>query len=286
MWWGRYKRVEKWFRLLGILLAGCLALVAVLSRPDPMSVLRGFALPSLSEGNSWHGTLFLLMALLGAGAGSVNNLKYPAFLMEKRWSRHGHLRVNRQQALLSAGGLLMAAALVQMAFAASGQTTHDMRTARDLIAVIERFLGGAGRLAMTFGLAAATFSTFVGANTGYSLITSDLVHNILRRQRSPSGMQPLGDLPEYRWALLLFTVPSLYVLFTAWQPVWLVLISAAAVVVLLPVVAVVLLLLTSDRARMGEHANGWFTKVVLVLVVAAALYLTWQNALNMISGGA
>jgi Mn2+/Fe2+ NRAMP family transporter len=226
----------------------------------------------------------MLMALLGVGAGSVNTLKYPAFLKEKRWSSRSHLRVNRQQALLSSVGLLIAAALVQVAFAASGQTTRDIRTASDLIAVIGRFLGEPGRLAMAVGLAAAAFSTFVGSNTGYSLITSDLVHNVVRRKGKQSGTQAPGALPEYRWALLLFTVPSLYVLFTAWQPIWLVLLSAAVEAVLLPAFVVVLLLLTSDSARMGEHANAWPTKIVMTLVVLTALYLTWRNALALIHG--
>jgi len=84
-------------------------------------------------------------------------------------------------------------------------------------------------------------------------------------------------------ALLLFTVPSLYVLVTDWQPIWLVLLSAAATVALLPLTVPVLLALTSDRRRMGEHTSGLATKVVMTLVVLAALYLTWQNARALIA---
>jgi manganese transport protein len=281
MWWGRYKRVEKWFRLLGAVLASSLVLVVVLSRPDPALVLRGLTVPSTQGGGSWSGTMFVLMALVGAGAGSVNSLKYPAFLKEKRWSSRGHLRVNRQQALLSSIGLLIGAALVQVAFAASGQTTQNIRTASDLIAVIGRLLGEAGRLTIAVGLSAAAFSTFVGTNTGYSLISSDLVHNVLRGKGKHSGTQAPGALPEYKWALLLFTVPSLYVLFTNWQPIWLVLLAAAFEAVMLPVFVGLLLALTSDPSRMGKNVNAWPSRIVMALVMLAALYLTWQNALAL-----
>ena len=285
MLWGRYARIEKWFRGLAILLACCLILVAVLARPDPLLILKGLTVPSMPQGSSLPGTLFVLMALMGAGAGSVNNLKYPAFLLEKGWDSRHYLRANRRQALFSAGGLLLAAVLVQVAASASGQQAEGIRTAGDLTAIFGRALGEPGRLAITFGLAAAVFSTFVGANTGYSLIVSDLVHNVLRRNQSRTGTQPPGSLPAYRWALLVFAVPSLYVLFTNWQPVWMVLLSAAATVVLLPLTVPVLLILTSDRERMGEHTSGWATKIVMMLVVLAALYLTWQNARALLAGG-
>jgi Mn2+/Fe2+ NRAMP family transporter len=285
MWWGRYPRVEKWFRPLGLLLACCLAMVAVLARPDPLLVFHGLAVPSILQGGSLRRTLFLLMALMGAGAGSVNNLKYPAFLLEKRWDKEGYLRANRQQALLSAGGLLVAALLVQVAFAASGQQTQGIQTANDMAAIIGRVLGAPGRLAMSLGLAAAVFSTFVGANTGYSLIASDLYHNVLRRDCGETRKGSPGSLPAYRWALLVFTVPPLYVLFTAWQPIWMVLLSAAMTVVLLPLTVTVLLLLTSDSVRMGEQANGWSIKMTMVFVIVAALYLTWSNAQALLPSG-
>jgi len=52
---------------------------------------------------------------------------------------------------------------------------------------------------MTVGLAAAVFSTFVGANTGYSLIVSDLFHNVLRRKQDGAGTESPGRLPAFRW---------------------------------------------------------------------------------------
>ena len=285
MWEGRYARVEKWFKPLAMLLACCLIVVALLSRPNPVLIMQGLIMPSVPQGGSLPSTLFLLMALMGAGAGSVNNLKYPAFLREKGWDSRLYLRANRRQALYSAGGLFFAAFLVQVATAASGHPTQELKTASDLTAIFARVLGEPGRLAMAAGLAAAVFSTFVGANTGYSLITSDIFHNVLHRSEGKARTRPPGDLPAYRGALLLFTVPSLYVLVTNWQPVWLVLLSAAVTVVLLPLTVPVLMLLTSSRARMGGHASGWATKAVMTLLVLAALYLTWQNSRALLAAG-
>jgi len=286
MWWGRYPRIERCFRPLALLLACCLIAVGLLARPDPGSILRGLLVPSISGGGSFSNTLFLLMALLGSGAGSVNNLKYPAFLIEK-WSRpDDRLRSNRREALRSAVGLFFAALLVQVAVAAAAPGEQGLKTIADLAAVTTRVLSKAGRIAVCLGLAASAFSTFVGANAGYSLIASDIFHNVLYRRISVNGSQTRptpGDLPAYRWALFLFAVPPLYVLGTNWQPVWLVLSSAAVMVVLLPLTVTVLLVLTNDRKRMGDHVNGWMEKTVMMLVVAASLYLTFRSVTSLFS---
>lgn len=283
MWWGRYARIEKWFVYLGLLLACSLCAMALFARPDAGSILRGFTMPVVPRGASLGSTLFLLMALLGTGTGSIENLKYPAFLQENGLAQRDRLRSNRQQALVSACGLLGAAFLVQVAVAASDRSAQGISTINDLALIIGRVLGEPGRIAIGLGLTAAVFCTFVGANTGYSLITSDLFHRVLRRNRGDLRKVSTGDLAGYRGALLLFTVPPLYVLVTAWQPVWLVLLAAAAMVVLLPLSATALLLLTSNAARMRGHANGWTARAVLVLVIATSLYLTWQNGKSFLS---
>jgi Mn2+/Fe2+ NRAMP family transporter len=51
-------------------------------------------------------------------------------------------------------------------------------------------------------------------------------------------------------------------------------------VVLIPVLAVALLRLTNSRETMGEHVNGWGTKLVMCVLILVSLYLTFRSAIE------
>lgn len=73
-----------------------------------------------------------------------------------------------------------------------------------------------------------------------------------------------------------------YVFFTGWTPMGLVLVYGLVSILTLPIMASVILFLTSSRARMGEAANGWLTNGILVATILCAVVLSWQGAVDLL----
>lgn len=285
MYWGRYRMVERLSRPLLVILGGPLVTVALLSKPDPAAILQGLLIPSIPEQQGMYSFALLLMALVGAGSGSLSNLKYAAFVHEKGWRDLSFLRPQRVDLLLSVAGMFAISALIQIAAAATLRPSgFQLEGAEDLVPMFSQALGNAGRIILGIGLWAAVFTTYVGSSTGYALMLSDIYHRFIRPPKDAGGSEAIAGghdhLPAYRWCVVWFCVSPLYVLLTDWTPIWITLLSASLAVILLPVTVSVLLRLTSDRKLMGAHVNGWATNTVMVSVILATIYLTYQNAIE------
>jgi len=284
MYWGRYRMVEMWAKPLMVLLGACLVGAAFLARPDPLAIVRGTFVPSIPPDEGIYGFALVLMALAGGGASSLGNLKYAVYLHEKGWRDLSFLKRQRVDLLLSVTGLFVMMALMQIAAAGTLRPLGiPLKNADDLVPIFAMAAGDAGRIVLAVGLWAAVFTSYIGVNTGYSLLVSNIFHNYIQSDGHCRPAEPGGDggRPAYRWSLIWFSVSPLYVLLTDWKPIGMALFAACLFVVLLPVVVLVLLRLTTDRKLMGDHVNGWVTNAVMVFVACAALCLTWQNAVKL-----
>lgn len=282
MHWGKYRMVEKISKPLMALLGGSLLLAAVLSRPDLKAAAAGLFVPSVPAGQDLSSYSLVLLALIGSGAASLGNLKYSAFVHEKGWTDPTFLRRQRIDLLLGGLGIFSMYFLAQLAAAATLQpSAGHLRDVEDLVPMFAGVLGSHGRVVVALGIWAASFSTFLGATTGDSLMVVDLWRNALRGAPAP-GAGGLSGLPEYRWCLAWFCVSPMFVLFTDWSPLWLAMLAAAVTALLLPVVVGILLWLTGSRKRMGSHANPWVVNGLMVLVIAASLYLAFLSGRKML----
>lgn len=278
MYWGRYKVVERISKPLLVVLGGSLALAAVFSRPDLSGIARGAIIPSAPAGEAAYSFAFILLALVGSGAGALGNLKYAAFVHEKGWKDLSFLRMQRIDLILSGVGLYTMLVLVQIAAAATlYPAAQPLREVEDLLPMFARVLGDSGRIVLGLGLWAAVFTTYTGATTGDCLLVTDIWYNVLR-PRAEGAPANASETPAYRWCLLWFCLSPLYVLLTDWKPIWLVVVQAVVLALLLPVIVLVLLWLTNNRRLMGRHTNGWASNLVMGTLVLATFYLTWQSA--------
>jgi len=95
MFWGRYSSIENLFKVLAAMLSITFAAAAVLSRPDLGAAARAIVLPGLPPNKGLHDVFFVLMALVGAGSGSLTNLTYSYFIHRKGWRGTAHLNEQR-----------------------------------------------------------------------------------------------------------------------------------------------------------------------------------------------
>jgi Mn2+/Fe2+ NRAMP family transporter len=271
IYWGRYPAVEKASKPLLFIMGGSLILAAIGSRPDLGAIAAGLLRPALPQSDGFYSPVLVTMALIGASVGSMTTLKYSAFMYEKGWRDESFRRQQRMDLLFTALGAFVLAALIQIAAAAVLRPRGlQVENLDDLAPLFEFTMGEWGRVTLGLCLWATVFSTYLGSNTGYALMATDIYRRVVRGSESKGSADPL-----FRGFVVWFCVSPMYVLWTSWKPVPVVLVTGMMFLVLFPVLLFVLLKLTNDRGLLGEHTNSWWTNCwlgLLALGIAAATY--------------
>ena len=286
IYWGRYRLFEKLSKPIAMTMLSCLAVVAILSKPDPASLIKGALTPVLPTEPGLHSPALVVMAVLAAATASLSNLKYSAYVHEKGWRSLSFLRTQRMDLLVSMGVMFCILATIQIAAAGALQPRGiEVGKLEDLIPIFADLLGYGGRILLGVALWSIVFTSALG-ETGHGIMISDVYYRFIRRSPVVGELnQTAGEMPAYRWMVLYVFVSPLYALFTGWTPVGLVLLKSASTLLMLPIVVLAVLRLTADRKIMGVHANGWFTNIVLVLTTVAAAYLGCQGAIELLGSG-
>lgn len=284
MYRGGYRGVEWLCRPFLVILGASLVIVAVLARPSAEDILYGLFIPSYPGATGAYSYFLLLMAVAGTSVGSINHLKYPAYIYERGWRSPKGFAEQRADLALSVAGQFVFAVLIQVAAAATFHGgSFDVASIEDLVQIFAGPLGEFGRVILGIGLWAAVFTSYLGSNTGYGLIVADTYERFVQR-RAKVDDQAVRDARRgriYQVVLTLFCVPPLYVLATSWKPVWVLIATSAMFLVLTPVMMTGLLVITENRALMGDRVNGWASRAALVASILVTLYLTYESALEL-----
>ncbi|MGH9387364.1 MAG: divalent metal cation transporter, partial [Vicinamibacterales bacterium] len=276
---GGYGPIERLCKALALVLGAMLVVTAVAVRPSIGAIARGL-LPAAPADAGVYSTALLVMALVGTESGSLTNVTYSYFVLEKGWRGIRDLGAQRVDLAIGVAGLLLAGVLLQVVAAATlyGAETA-VRSVDDLSRMFSTRFGVLGLTVFAAGLLGKTFSGFVGGTTGYALIASDICRRV--------GLGVSGSVAEgsdrrhdriYRVAVAVLSLSPLYVVFTGWKPVILALVSSAAMAALIPLLAIGLLVLGNDRRRLGEHANRWPANTLIVALAVVAMWLIVVNA--------
>ena len=287
MFWGGYPMIERFFKFLLLLLGGALIFGAVMSRPDLSAVLQGTFIPSFPGRHGLYDIAFLLMALVGTEAGSMTNVTYTYFMHEKGWVRRSDLPRQRFDLIFSVCCMFAMGSLVQIAAAGTlGRQGISLESLSDLLRILGEGPGTVGFAVFGLGLLAAVFTGFVGGTTGYALIVTDIVRNVLpgRGRAAMSSHPDYRQDPVYRGCVALWSFSPLYILFIHVQPIWLLLAATAFGVLAIPLLAFCLLRITSDRALMGSYVNSRLTNLLLALLGLVSFYFCIDRAVRWFAG--
>ena len=284
--WGGYTVIELFCKILVGIMGVSLLVAALLSNPDPIDILGGLFFPSLPQTQGLYSAVLIIMALIGAEAGSNANLTYAYFIREKGWKDISFLKRQRFDLATGVISLFVLGALLQIAAAG---TIHplgiEVESPEDLSEIFLRTQGEIGLVAFSLGLWGAAFSSFIGMNIGFALIFTDICRNFIPGLKNSKAYKSKGYTPNkdpiYKWIILFWSLTPIYIVFTDVQPVWLVLMVTSFLVLLIPLLAVCLLWITNDKSLMGEYRNNWLTNMVLLTLVLIAIYLTNERGLDL-----
>jgi Mn2+/Fe2+ NRAMP family transporter len=283
MTWGGYRFIEYFCKVVVAVKGISLVISAAMSHPHPAAILKGTLVPTVPGSTGLYSALLVLMALIGTEAGSMTNLTYPYFMYEKGWRNISFRKVQQLDLGIGVACIFIMGALLQIAAAG---TLHPLgiklEGPEQLVKIFSQTQGVAGLVIFALGLWGAAFSSYVGATIGYGLILTDICRKFVpafkKNSTAERSQEETKKDPIYRWAIALWVFSPLYIVFVHARPVWLVLTVSSMVIVVIPVLAFALLRITNDKKLMGEYKNGWFTNLILVLLLVISLYFTWVNA--------
>ncbi len=92
---GRFERVQKVFYVTLSLLTVSLLGIAIYSGPDVIGIAKGTFMFQIPQDHGSFSALLVVVALIGAVAGSVANLLYPYFIQQKGWAGPKYRKVQR-----------------------------------------------------------------------------------------------------------------------------------------------------------------------------------------------
>jgi Mn2+/Fe2+ NRAMP family transporter len=279
MYFGGYKGVERRSKLLTGVLGASLLAIVLLAMPDLPTLFGDAFRIAIPEAGSGYGPFVVIMILLGGNLESVTNLKYSAFVFEKGWRDPSHLRQIRLDLVTGILGSLIMVMLIQIA---AGATLHPrglhVKELDDLVSMFTAVLGPAGKVLLCVSIWTIVFNTYIGSNMGYSLLTADLLVPVPDRAADEATQKEfeMSRRNIYRRALLVYCIPPLYVFWTSWKPLPLVLASATMFAAAIPLVVVLILVLANDKKRMGACANGPLANTLFGLVLILTSFATWE----------
>jgi Mn2+/Fe2+ NRAMP family transporter len=283
MVWGGYPLSERSCKVVIVILGLSLPVAAMFSHPDPAAILRGMFIPTIPHSQGLYSAMLLLAAMIGAQAGSMSNLSYAYFTTEKGWRGAEDLPRQRVDLLTSTACRFGMGTLLQIAAAATLLPLGIRpESAEQLVHIFSESMGVMGKVIFGVGLWGICFSSFVGGTMGYSLIVRDICRRFVPGLRvagdSPVMTQPTSHDPVYKWSVALLGLSPLYIVFLHVEPVALTLLVRSMVVIAIPVLVGSLMKIANDRALMGDHRPGWFSNLVMALLVVISVYLTVKNA--------
>ena len=259
---GSYKKLEKIFIALVLLMSIAFILTAFLTKPDLSEVLKGFIPGSFDSG------LLTIIALVGTTVVPYN-LFLHASLVSEKWSGPKYLGAVRKELVFS----LMLGGLVSMAIVvcAAASNISDIESAADLAVGLEPLFGSSATVFLAIGLLAAGITSSITA----PLAAAYVVQGCLGWK---GGMQSAKF--KMVWMIVIF----LGVLFSSLgvKPVEIIQFAQIANGLVLPVIAIFLFWIVNQRSVLGKHKNNLLQNVIGFVVIALAIFLGVKSIFNVI----
>ncbi|WP_026934072.1 Nramp family divalent metal transporter [Christiangramia echinicola] len=259
---GSYKKLEKVFIALVLLMSIAFILTAFLTKPDLSEVLKGFVPGSFDSG------LLTIIALVGTTVVPYN-LFLHASLVSEKWSGPKFLGAVRKELVFS----LMLGGLVSMAIVvcAAASNISNIESAADLAVGLEPLFGSSATIFLAVGLLAAGITSSITA----PLAAAYVVQGCL-------GWK--GGMQSAKFKMVWMIIIILGVLFSSLgvKPVEIIQFAQIANGLVLPVIAIFLFWIVNQRSVLGKHRNNFLQNLIGGVVITLAIFLGVKSIFNVI----
>lgn len=276
IWKGTFGVIEKGVSVLGLVTL-CFVVGAILVHPPWQQVAHGLlpTLPAHDKPHYW----FIAVSILGASISPYLFFFYSSGAIEDQWDE-SHVGINRIIAvggmsfgsLISIGVLVLAAMLL---LPRGIKVDHYDQLPLLLVPVLGRT--GFWLLVASLGIACLGAAMEITLEIAY-LVAQGFGWDWSENKR---------PLDEARFSLTYIVVIAVAMVIVAAgiDPLQLTIFSMALTSATLPVSIVPFLFLMNDRSYVQHHRNGWFSNVVVLLIIGIAFVLALITIPLQIFGG-
>src|ERR1041385_4575614 len=276
IWKGTFGVIEKGVSILGLITL-CFVVGAVLVHPPWSNVARS-ALPSLPQHDSVH-YWFVAVSILGATISPYLYFFYSSGAIEDEWNE-GYIGINRVIATggMSFGSLISIAVLIlaAMIFAPAGvKFEHYSQFPQLLVPVFGYW--GFWLIVASLGISCLRAAMEITLEIAY-LTAQGFGWNWSENQR------PL-DEARFSAAYIVAIVLGMLPILVGVDPLSVTILSMALTAATLPVSIVPFLFLMNDYSYVRIYRNGWFSNVVVIVIIGIAFVLAVVAIPLQIFGG-
>jgi Mn2+/Fe2+ NRAMP family transporter len=276
VWYGTFSVIENGISLLGLITIA-FVVAALQVGPDWKQLVHGLV-PVVNVKDPAHYS-FLAVSIIGASVSPYLFYFYSSGAIEEKWDVT-YLGANRAVAAIGmgfGGGLSVAVLVVAaLVLAPRGVKVDNYHQLPLLLSVT---WGKAGVLLF----AGSLFITCIGATAEIALALGYQVAQGFGWNWG-EDLPPSGDARfslTYTVAILVGTL----IVFIGIDPVKLTNVSMALTSATLPVAIFPFLVLMNDKKYLGEHTNGWFTNIAILIISVLAAVLAIVSIPLEIAGG-
>jgi NRAMP (natural resistance-associated macrophage protein)-like metal ion transporter len=264
LWYGNSRILERVFTGLVLLMSISFLITAILTRPDPMEILRGLVFPQVN-----NDSLLTVVALIGTTVVPYNLFLYTALVSEK-WDGIHHVKSMRRDIVLSVfvGGLVSMAIIIT----AAGSGTAVVKGVMDLAEGLEPVYGSLARYGLGIGLFAAGITSAITAPLAAAFVVCQCF-----------GWSPDRTSWRFRGVWIVILIIGVATLTLDFRPLEVIFFAQVANGMLLPVIAFFLWWAINRSSLMGNYRNSPVQNAFSILVLFLVTLLGIWSIFKIIS---
>lgn len=259
---GSYKKLEKVFIGLVVLMSLAFIITAFLTQPSWAGILQGFVPTSISD------EILTIIALVGTTVVPYN-LFLHASLVGEKWTGVKHLKTVQRELVFSIilGGLVSMAILI--CAASSGLSSID--DVAGLAVGLEPLFGCMATTFLAIGLLAAGITSSITAPLAAAYVVKGCL-----------GWK--AGMADWRFKAVWMSIIILGVFFSSLgiKPVEIIQFAQVANGIVLPIIAIFLLWIVNQESILGKFRNSAFQNIIGILVIALTIFLGAKSIYTVI----
>lgn len=275
VWFGVYQALEAAMKFFIGTMFLTVLYCAVRVMP-PVAEIGAGLLPSVPDSGMAY-----VLGIIGGVGGSITIMSYGYWMREAGWQGRAMMPAMRTDLGIAYGlTALFGVAIIIVSAGVQPEVVSGNNMALAVADQLVPVMGETGKWVFLFGFWGAVFSSMIGVWHGVPFLFANFVYLYKRHTHMLESHKSIARSPAYRAFLVYLAILPMSLL-TLERPVWIVIIYAVAGAVFMPLLAAMLYTMNSSVRWLGEHANGWKSKSLLIICLLVFGYLLVTQLLTL-----